>query len=124
MNAPLAPAAESTSGRFVSRADQSEAARAMFMSSADYRESLRRYKPIVYVDGQLVECVADAPQLAPGVNAIGVSYDHALDPKLAPLMRASQIIRGQPGARVVNRMIAITESAGDLLNKLEAVRIL
>ena len=37
-----------------------------FMSGADYRDSLRRYKPLVYVDGQRIDSVADAPQLQPG----------------------------------------------------------
>ena len=30
---------------------------AHLMTSTDYRESLRRYKPIVYVDGQFIESV-------------------------------------------------------------------
>jgi 4-hydroxybutyryl-CoA dehydratase/vinylacetyl-CoA-Delta-isomerase len=47
------------------------------MSAADYRESPRAYRPVVYVDG-----------------------------------------------RVVPRMLHLDESAGDLLNKLEAVRVL
>jgi 4-hydroxybutyryl-CoA dehydratase/vinylacetyl-CoA-Delta-isomerase len=90
------------------------------MTSADYRESLRRYHPVVYVDGQLIESVADAPSLRPGVNALGVSYDFALDPAKAPLMTALQTSSG----KTVNRMLHIDESAGDLLNKLEAVRVL
>ena len=55
------------------------AVRGTFMTSADYRESLRRYKPTVYVDGQLIESVADAPSLRRGVNALGVTYDFAPD---------------------------------------------
>ncbi|MEY2688320.1 MAG: hypothetical protein RL375_2518 [Pseudomonadota bacterium] len=93
---------------------------AKLMSSADYRESLRRYKPVVYVDGQLIDSVVDAPSLQPGINALGVSYDFALDPAKAPLMVAANTQRGV----TVNRMLHINESAGDLLNKLEAVRIL
>ncbi len=93
---------------------------ARLMSSADYRESLRRYKPVVYVDGQLIDSVADAPSLRPGINALGVSYDFALDAAKAPLMLASNTARGI----TVNRMLHINESAGDLLNKLEALRIL
>jgi 4-hydroxybutyryl-CoA dehydratase / vinylacetyl-CoA-Delta-isomerase len=89
------------------------------MSSADYRESLRRLRPVVYVDGRRVESVADEPSLAPGVNALGVSYDFARDPAMAPLMTATN----DAGA-TVNRMLHINRSAGDLLNKLEAVRIL
>jgi len=96
------------------------ASNAAFMSGADYRESLRRYRPTVYVNGERIDSVADAPQLAPGVNALAVSYDSARDPALAPLMTAYQTST----ARTVNRMLHINESAGDLLNKLEAVRIL
>ena len=90
------------------------------MTAADYRESLRRLRPSVYVDGRLIESVADAPSLQPGINALGVSYDFALDPAMAPLMTAVQAGSG----KTVNRMLHIDESAGDLLNKLEAVRLL
>jgi 4-hydroxybutyryl-CoA dehydratase/vinylacetyl-CoA-Delta-isomerase len=93
---------------------------ARMMTSQDYRESLRALKPVVYVDGQRIESVADAAQLAPGVNALGVSYDFAHRPELAPLMLASQTSTG----RTVNRMLHVNEACGDLLNKLEAVRIL
>jgi 4-hydroxybutyryl-CoA dehydratase/vinylacetyl-CoA-Delta-isomerase len=96
------------------------AAAGRFMSGADYRESLRARKPMVYVDGRRVESVADEPALAPGVNALAVSYDFARDATKAPLMTAVQTQRGVR----VNRMLHINESAGDLLNKLEAVRIL
>ncbi|RPI48083.1 MAG: 4-hydroxyphenylacetate 3-hydroxylase, partial [Acidobacteria bacterium] len=53
------------------------------MSSRDYRDSLRRLHPVVFVDGRRVESVADEPAFAPGVQALGVSYDYALDPALA-----------------------------------------
>ena len=92
----------------------------MFMTAAEYRESLRRCRPRVFVDGARVESVVDAPALLPGINALGVSYDYALRDELAPLMRA---VQGTSGA-TVNRMLHIDESSGDLLNKLEAVRVL
>ena len=92
----------------------------MFMTAAEYKESLRRYRPRVFVDGQRVASVADAPSLQPGINALGVTYDFALREELAPLMRAVQVTSGQ----TVNRMLHIDESSADLLNKLEAVRVL
>ena len=91
-----------------------------FLTGDDYRESLRALKPRVYVDGALVESVADAPQLRPGIDAIAATYDFALRPELSPIMTAVQSRRG----RSVNRMLHVDESAGDLLNKLEAVRVL
>jgi 4-hydroxybutyryl-CoA dehydratase/vinylacetyl-CoA-Delta-isomerase len=112
MNAPLPPDA--------TLPDVAAPTAPRLMSSADYRESLRRYRPTVYLDGRLVESVADEPGLRPGLQALGVSYDFARDPAMAPLMTAVQTRRG----RRVNRMLHLNESAGDLLNKLEAVRLL
>ena len=89
-----------------------------FMNSKDYQESLRSLKPTVYVDGRLIESVADEPSLRPGVQALGVTYDMVHDPALAPLMLADS------NGTAVPRMLHINHSSGDLLNKLEAVRVL
>ena len=91
----------------------------MLMSAADYRDSLRRYSPRVFVDGRRVESVADEPGLAPGVNAVGITYDFALRPEHATLMTARQGTSG----KTVNRMLHINETTTDLLYKLEAVRL-
>ena len=90
------------------------------MSGEAYRESLRRYRPRVFVDGRVVDSVADEPALRPGVNALAFTYDFARREELAPIALATQSRR----QRVVNRMLHVNESAGDLLNKLEAVRLL
>jgi 4-hydroxybutyryl-CoA dehydratase / vinylacetyl-CoA-Delta-isomerase len=95
------------------------AATAPLMTGHDYRESLRRLQPRVFIDGRRVECVADDPMLQPGINAIALTYDYAHRPELAPVMTAMQHTSGKR----VNRMVHIDTSAGDLLNKLEAVRL-
>lgn len=92
----------------------------MFMSSEDYRESLRRLKPNVYVSGAKVESVADEPALEPGVNAMGVTYDFALRNEYRPLLVAEQ----HTSKKDVNRMLHINRDSTDLLTKLEAVRLL
>jgi 4-hydroxybutyryl-CoA dehydratase/vinylacetyl-CoA-Delta-isomerase len=91
----------------------------MFMSSAGYRDSLRRHTPRVFVNGRRVESVADEPLLAPGIAGVGVTYDYALKPEHAALMTARQGTSG----KTVNRMLHIDESSTDLLYKLEAVRL-
>ena len=78
----------------------------MLMTSAEYRESLRSYAPRVYVDGTLVTSVADEPRLAPGVNAIGVTYDYALNPSHAALALAPHTSREAQ----VNRFLAFKPS--------------
>ncbi|MDB5897158.1 MAG: vinylacetyl-CoA delta-isomerase-like protein [Ramlibacter sp.] len=95
------------------------AATATLMTGDDFRESLRRLRPRVFVDGRLVESVADEPTLQPGINAVALTYDYALKPEYAPLMTAVQHTSGKR----VNRLTHIDTSAGDLLNKLEAVRL-
>jgi 4-hydroxybutyryl-CoA dehydratase / vinylacetyl-CoA-Delta-isomerase len=67
----------------------------------------------VFVDGREVRSVADEPQLAPGVNAVALTYDYALREEFAPLMRTA----------TGSRMLAVPRSSQDLLNKLEAVRL-
>jgi 4-hydroxybutyryl-CoA dehydratase/vinylacetyl-CoA-Delta-isomerase len=91
----------------------------MLMSAEEYRESLRSYSPEVYVDGQRVESVADDPSLAPGVRAVGVTYDFALREAYQPYMLATQ----HSSEQTVNRMLHINQNTEDLLLKLEAVRL-
>ena len=86
----------------------------MLMSGEEYRDSLRRYRPKVWLDGAEVPSVADEPRLAPGVNALALTYDLARREELAPLTRTGD---------GVNRMLAVPRSTDDLLNKLEAVRL-
>ncbi|MES2361001.1 MAG: 4-hydroxyphenylacetate 3-hydroxylase N-terminal domain-containing protein [Pseudomonadota bacterium] len=89
------------------------------MSGDDFRESLRRYKPRVFLDGRLVDNVVDERGFGPGINAIALTYDYALKAQYAPIMTALQHTSG----KLVNRLTHINTSSGDLLNKLEAVRL-
>ncbi|MDA0230517.1 MAG: 4-hydroxyphenylacetate 3-hydroxylase [Proteobacteria bacterium] len=91
----------------------------MLMSGDEYRESLRRYSPTVYLDGARVDAVADEPRLAPGVAAVGVTYDFAKLDRHRPLMVAEE----QSSGATVNRFLHINRSSRDLLDKLEAVRL-
>lgn len=90
------------------------------MSGQDYRDSLRHFKPRVFVDGRQVHSVADERAFQPGINAVALTYDFALQARYAPLMTAVQHTSG----RTVNRLSHLNTSSGDLLNKLEAVRLI
>ncbi len=91
----------------------------LFMSAEEYRESLRRYRPRVFVDGTRVDSVADEPRLRPGINAVGVTYDYARD---AQHHRVSRAIAHQSG-REINRFLHIVQTTDDLIAKLEYVRL-
>lgn len=92
----------------------------MLMNAEEYRESLRRYQPRVFVNGQRAASVADEPLLAPGIAAVGVTYDFAHREAHLDHLRAVQHSSGE----TVNRMLHINQSSDDLLKKLEAVRVL
>ncbi len=91
----------------------------MMMTAADYRESLRAYSPRVFVNGERIDAVADAPILRPGVAALGVTYDLAHVADHSRFMTATQSSSG----KVVNRMLHVDDTSDDLLLKLEAVRL-
>src|SRR6056300_1259138 len=90
------------------------------MNAEEYKESLRQYHPMVFINGERVESVADDPRLAPGIRAVGVTYDFAQRPEYGGLMLAEQSTSGH----TVNRMLHINRHTEDLLSKLEAVRLL
>ncbi|MGA8258641.1 MAG: 4-hydroxyphenylacetate 3-hydroxylase N-terminal domain-containing protein [Arenicellales bacterium] len=91
----------------------------MLLSGAQYRESLRSYSPKVIVKGRAVESVADSPWFQPGINAIGVTYDYALD---EAQQHISTALDDSSGERV-DRFLHINRSSDDLLAKLEYVRL-
>ncbi len=91
----------------------------MLMTGSDYRDSLRAYRPRVFVNGSAVESVADEPLLAPGTAAVGVTYDLAHRPEHADVMTATEPVSG----KTLNRMLHIDTTSTDLLRKLEAVRL-
>ncbi|MFO1268911.1 MAG: 4-hydroxyphenylacetate 3-hydroxylase N-terminal domain-containing protein, partial [Rubrivivax sp.] len=65
------------------------------MSGDAYRESLRSYKPKVFVDGREVASVADEPALRPGVNALAFTYDFAQREGVEPIALATQASRNK-----------------------------
>ncbi|MBL4906888.1 MAG: hypothetical protein JKX94_05495 [Sneathiella sp.] len=90
----------------------------MLMTAEDYRESLRRYTPRIFINGSQVTNVADEPLLAPGIAGVGVTYDFAHHPDHVHSLTAIEASSG----KTVNRMLHINRESKDLLSKLEAVR--
>jgi 4-hydroxybutyryl-CoA dehydratase / vinylacetyl-CoA-Delta-isomerase len=89
------------------------------LTGNDYRESLKRYTPKVFVDGRIIERVETEAALVPGINAIALTYDFAHQDRSRTLMTATEATSG----KTVNRFTHMNRAAGDLLNKLEAVRL-
>ena len=91
----------------------------MLMTGEQYCESLRALKPRVYVNGEQLDSVADAPSLAPGVAAVARTYDLAHDERYRHLMEATEETTG----KTVSRMTHVDRTPQDLIEKLEATRL-
>ncbi|MGQ0793976.1 MAG: 4-hydroxyphenylacetate 3-hydroxylase family protein [Deltaproteobacteria bacterium] len=86
----------------------------------EYVESLRSLHPTVYIRGNLVESIPDEPLLQPGINAIALTYEYALNPEHREIMTATSHVTG----REVNRLLHINTCTDDLIKKLEMTRLL
>lgn len=90
----------------------------MFMTGDDYRESLRSYRPRVFVQGRQIDSVVDEPLLRPGINALALTYDFAFSEEHKQLTIVQQHTSGND----VHRFLHINRHRNDLLEKLELVR--
>jgi 4-hydroxybutyryl-CoA dehydratase/vinylacetyl-CoA-Delta-isomerase len=88
-------------------------------TAQDYVESLRRLNLTVYVLGERVENVVEHPILRPSLNALAQTYEMAHAPRRADLF----VRRGLDGGRI-NCFTSLHRSTRDLLDKVEALRIL
>jgi hypothetical protein len=68
------------------------------LSAIDYRQSLRRRRPVVHVDGPRMGSEADEPRLVLAVNAVGVTHEFPLRAEPSALLRADAPHPGAPTA--------------------------
>lgn len=92
----------------------------MLKTPEEFVDSLRELSPTVYIRGNKIQSVPDEPLLAPGINAISLTYEYALLPEHIETMTATSHITG----KTVNRLLHINTSQDDLLKKLEMTRLL
>ncbi len=92
----------------------------MMKSPEQYRESLRKLNPTIYIKGKKIGSVADEPLLEPGVNAISLTYEYQGKSEYRDIMISTSHITGKE----VSRLLHINTNTDDLLKKLEMVRLL
>ncbi|MFH0860372.1 MAG: 4-hydroxyphenylacetate 3-hydroxylase family protein [Candidatus Altiarchaeota archaeon] len=87
-------------------------------SSGGYRESLKKLKPNVYINGKRIKNIVDNPFLKPGINTISVTYDLAVDDRYKELMTVQSAEIGE----TINRFNHIHQTSEDLISKLKMIR--
>jgi len=90
------------------------------MNGREYLQSLRRLKPTLYFMGRRIESVADEPMLRPHVQAAALTYELAHDPRYQEIMTATSHLTGER----INRFTHIHQGPGDLVRKVEMMRLL
>jgi 4-hydroxybutyryl-CoA dehydratase/vinylacetyl-CoA-Delta-isomerase len=90
------------------------------MTGDQYKQSLRKLNPVVYIGGERITNPVDHPMVIPSQNAIAMTYDLAHDPQYADLMTTTSFITGNK----INRFCNIYKSIDDMVNKVKMVRLL
>ena len=89
-------------------------------SAQEYKDSIRKMKPVVYAFGEKVEQVADHPTFAPTLNAIALTYKMAKETENENLMTVKSPLTG----KMINRFLHICQSPEDLMKRCELSKFL
>ena len=90
------------------------------MNGQQYKESLKKLKPIIYYMGEKIDSVVDHPMTKPHVNSAALTYELAQDPLYQNLMTADSHLTGTK----VNRFTHVHQSKEDLVNKVKMMRMI
>jgi 4-hydroxybutyryl-CoA dehydratase/vinylacetyl-CoA-Delta-isomerase len=89
------------------------------MNGEQYRNSLRKMKPLVYLLGERLTNPVDHPMVIPSQNAVAMTYDLAHDPQYEDLMTVTSPLTGGK----INRFAHIYQSIDDMVKKVKMARL-
>ena len=89
-------------------------------NGAEYIESLRKIKPIIYYKGERIEDVTRHPATAPHVRAASMTYALASDDAYRDVATATSHLTG----RTISRFTHVHQNVEDLIKKVKLLRIL
>ena len=90
------------------------------MNGKQYKESLKKLKPVIYCNGRMIENVVDDPMTAPHVNSAAMTYELAFDPEYEDLMTVTSHFTGKK----INRFTHVHQSVEDLVKKVKMTRMI
>lgn len=89
-------------------------------TGAEYKESLRQLKTVIYAFGEQITDMVDNPLFQPHINAAALTYDLAHDPVAEDLVAATSHLTGKK----ISRFTHIHQSTEDLLKKVKMLRLI
>ena len=88
------------------------------MTGKQYKESLKKIKPLIYYMGEKIDDVTTHPAFIPHVNAAALTYEMAIAPEFEELCSAKSHLTGEK----INRFTHIHQSHDDLIKKVKMLR--
>ncbi|NQU13483.1 MAG: 4-hydroxybutyryl-CoA dehydratase [Desulfobacteraceae bacterium] len=89
-------------------------------NGAEYIESLRKIKPVIYYKGERIEDVTRHPATAPHVRAAAMTYALASDDAYRDVATTTSHLTG----RTISRFTHVHQNVEDLIKKVKLLRIL
>jgi len=90
------------------------------MNGKQYRESLKKLKPVIYCNGRLITDVVDDPMTKPHVNSAAMTYELAHQAEYEELMTVNSSLTGKK----INRFTHIHQSQEELVTKIKMLRMI
>ena len=90
------------------------------MNGQQYKESLKKLKPVIYCNGRKIESVVNDKMTAPHVNSAAMTYELAFQPEYEDLMTAVSSFTGKK----INRFTHVHQSTDDLIKKVKMMRMI
>ena len=88
------------------------------MNGKQYKESLKKIKPVIYYMGEKIESVTEHPAFIPHVNCASLTYEMVLTPEFEELCSARSHLTGEK----INRFTHIHQNHDDLIKKVKMLR--
>jgi len=89
-------------------------------NGAEYIESLRKIKPVIYYKGEKIEDVTRHPATAPHMRSAAMTYALASDDKYKDIATATSHLTG----RTISRFTHVHRNIEDLIKKIKFLRVL
>lgn len=90
------------------------------VTKADYVQSLKDRKVVIYYNGRLVEDRSSHPGFVPHINSAAMTYELARMPEYEDLMTAKSHLTGKK----ISRFTHIHQSVDDLIRKVQMLRLI
>ena len=88
-------------------------------TGSDYKESMKKMDPVMYVNGEKVDNYCEHPLVRPVIETVAAGYDLAHHPAHRECAAAVSHLTGEP----INRFIYVATSAEELIKREQQIRL-